>query len=142
MVKKTKEPSIKYEHTEITDITDIQQKVAELSRDRYRHGKPKLTKEERVEILNECIDGSLIWLKQCVICANAKGVGAATMILERCRLEIESYQRTGAETQQRVWIEVRTELTPEQRREIKALPPMPKETNNDLTAEELKGVKD
>lgn len=77
------------------DFTDIKTRVAELAHGRDRTGKPPLTKDERIQILNECLDGSLIWLKQSVLIANAKGVGAATMIIERCRLEINELQRAG-----------------------------------------------
>jgi len=74
------------------DIDNIQETVTNL---RDRRGKTPLTKEERIQLLNECLDGSLFWLKQSVVSANTKGVGAATMIIERCRLEISELQRAG-----------------------------------------------
>lgn len=52
-------------------------------------------KEERVLRLERLYDEALLWLEEAVAERIPKGTGAATLVLERTRLEIEEVQRAG-----------------------------------------------
>jgi len=54
-----------------------------------------LTKEERALRLQRLYDNALYWLENAVETQEPKGTGAATMVLERTRLEVIELQRTG-----------------------------------------------
>lgn len=69
----------------------IKQKVAYLASQRDRTGKSPLKVEERLQLLFEIYDGALYWLAQCVVTGTAKGTMAVGQILDRARLEIESW---------------------------------------------------
>jgi hypothetical protein len=68
----------------------IEDEVAALMHERDRRGKAVMTLDQRLKILEEIYDGALLWLRQAVISARSKGVGGATMVLERSRMEMEA----------------------------------------------------
>lgn len=69
--------------------------IEKLRKSRNRTDKPTLTNQQRQEILNRIYDGALFWLEASVIQGQTKGVGAATQILERSRMESIELERTG-----------------------------------------------
>ena len=75
---------------------DLEEILNRLEFARNRTNQKELTKEKRLQILNECYDGALFWLKSAVIAAAPKGTGAATLVLERSRLEMIELQRAGS----------------------------------------------
>ena len=78
------------------EYNDINARIAELVSARNRKGKPLLTTEERVQMLEELYDASLCYLTQCIIAGSMKGTGALTTILERARLEAQDLKRLGS----------------------------------------------
>ena len=54
-----------------------------------------LTTEQRTMRLERIYDDALAWLEDAVTDREPKGTGAATMILERARMEVDEIERTG-----------------------------------------------
>jgi len=77
---------------ELNDIAEVLQRLA---KNRNRFDKDPLTRQQRLEMLNRIYDGALHWLEGAVITAKSNGIGAATQVLERSRLEAIELERTG-----------------------------------------------
>jgi hypothetical protein len=71
-------------------------KISELVEQRNRIGKPILTAAERLDMLERLYDAALFWLRHLVIDGKTKGTGAATLVLEKTRIEMESLRRSTA----------------------------------------------
>lgn len=55
------------------------------------------TNEERQSTLWELYDGALIWLFDCVNERSSRGTGAATLVMEKARMEILALSNTSAD---------------------------------------------
>lgn len=69
---------------------------------RDRRGKKPLAKEKRLAMLNEIYDGTLFWIQEALVKGTGKDTGAATMMLERVRLEIEGLERTRKDQSEKI----------------------------------------
>lgn len=73
---------------------EVKEKIASLVSQRNRIDKDPLTAKERVKLLDQIYDSSLIYLLQCVSAGTMKGTSALCQILERARLEAYDLRRT------------------------------------------------
>lgn len=69
------------------------EELAALRKARDFSRKPCLTLPQRMVLLNQAYDGAAVWLQQAVVSGWPGGTGAATMVMERTRLEMIELQR-------------------------------------------------
>jgi hypothetical protein len=76
-----------------------QQKLAEIKERQDRvYGGEKLSVEERVTILNEIYDLSLLYWLECAVTKSSKGTFAVSGQIERARLEMDTWGGKGTKT--------------------------------------------
>jgi len=74
-------------------LAELSRRVAELKLERNRYGKRRLTNNQRLKQLWRIYDGALAWLEGALLSGRARGTGAATIVLDRTRLEILAIER-------------------------------------------------
>lgn len=90
----------------------IKQLLRELTEQRNREGRQRLSGVERIAELEDMYDGALYWLKACVVTASSKGTGAAVLVLTKAREEVEALQRVRSDNYSGVEIEFDMNVSP------------------------------